>query len=479
MRGASCLVILLIANCSPVSDDPVIKKSLLDYDQAGENRRLDAADYDSSQYANMRIHLNFDNSLAALPAEKGTFLTSLAGEAIAYWQKALLVRPATGNLTLQPTCEAAWGDNLECAGYLAEERCGGPDGPLILASHKQGGLKYCPQCAEGADCPLDERGIPSNCFTTAAGAGVAADYILYIMAKETAGCGGATLAYAGKCHTDQFDRPIAGRANFCPSSISAAETDYAEQFATAVHEIGHALGFSSDSLAYFRDSKTGAPLTPRDANGEPVRTPGNFTCPSGLVVTNPILPANNTLQFFEERGLVVSKLVTPRMLSVARNYFDCPSLNGVEWENQPTSAGSCIGSHWEERLFEQELMTSLSQDRTMYSALTLAFFEDTGWYRANYAMAGKHDGWGYRQGCPFATEKCLSKNETSGGVTAVGHPFCTSKEEQGCSADYISRGTCSTNSYALDAVSQRLQVHQLIQICVITNCCLPISALGS
>jgi hypothetical protein len=73
------------------------------------------------------------------------------------------------------------------------------------------------------------------------------------------------------------------------------------------------------------------------------------------------LPANTTLQLFEERGLHVAKLVTPRVMQVARNYFDCPGLNGVELENQPTSSGSCYGSHWEERLFEQELMTALAQ----------------------------------------------------------------------------------------------------------------------
>jgi leishmanolysin-like peptidase len=296
------------------------------------------------------------------------------------------------------------------------------------------------------------------CFNTTAGDGVAADYILYVMATSTSSCevnnqyNQKLLAYAGKCHTDQFDRPIAGRTNFCPSALSSADADYHEQFATAVHEIGHALGFASDSLAYFRDGDTGAPLTPRDEDGEPVPTPGNFRCPSGEIVTDAVLPANNTLQFFEERGLIVSKLVTPRLLSVARNFFDCPSLNGVEWENQPTSSGSCIGSHWEERLFEQELMTALSQERTMYSAMTLAFFEDTGWYKANFSKAGEHDGWGYRQGCPFATETCISTNVSSGEVTGVGHPFCTAEAEQGCSADYFGRGVCGVVTYTMAEV---------------------------
>ena len=82
---------------------------------------------------------------------------------------------------------------------------------------------------------------------------------------------------------------------------------------------------------------------------------------------------------------------------LARNFFDCPTLEGVELENQPTGDGECWGSHWEERIYEQELMTALSQTRTMYSALTLAFFEDSGWYYANFSHAGEHDYWGYRK----------------------------------------------------------------------------------
>ena len=58
---------------------------------------------------------------------------------------------------------------------------------------------------------------------------------------------GATIAYASTCQRDQNDRPILGHANFCPSQLSTAASDWEEQRATAVHELLHALGFSSDS----------------------------------------------------------------------------------------------------------------------------------------------------------------------------------------------------------------------------------------
>jgi hypothetical protein len=98
----------------------------------------------------------------------------------------------------------------------------------------------------GTDC--EDCGIPEY---VPDGTGIPdADYVIYVIADESNNCAGATLAYASKCQTDQLDRPIAGYANFCPSSLPDTnfEADFDEQFSTAVHEIGHALGFSSTSM---------------------------------------------------------------------------------------------------------------------------------------------------------------------------------------------------------------------------------------
>jgi hypothetical protein len=135
-----------------------------------------------------------------------------------------------------------------------------------------------------------------------------------------------TLASALSCQRDQYDRPITGSIDFCLGGMGDVSTDFniaqaiAEKVASssdgrggnydgqasekwqgwtgkmestannettssyssasftlddvnratvqysvgvAVHEIGHVLGVTSDSLRYFRHPITGFPLTPR------------------------------------------------------------------------------------------------------------------------------------------------------------------------------------------------------------------------
>ena len=208
-----------------------------------------------------------------------------------------------------------------------------------------------------------------------------ADFVLYVTAAESRICTGAVLAYASTCVRDQFDRPIFGHANFCPSKLSAAPAAMEEQLSTAVHEVLHALGFSSASWPLFRDND-GTPRTPRNVAGNvplqsytcPDGTAGSFRVPSEgtikvsltltltltrtrtlalartrtrtLTLTLTLTLARTltlTIKVSTERGVGVAKMVTPRVTAVGRDLFGCDTLEGVELENQPTSA-SCFGA---------------------------------------------------------------------------------------------------------------------------------------
>ena len=127
--------------------------------------------------------------------------------------------------------------------------------------------------------------------------------------------GTGTLAYAGQCQTDQYDRPTVGFVNFCPHQISmaaAGTASYETQLATAVHEIVHALGFSADRYAYFRNHANGGqPYTSRDASGVP-----NLGDLNLFGTGNVKLPATTTFAQSTERGHDVFKAVTPKVCSL-------------------------------------------------------------------------------------------------------------------------------------------------------------------
>lgn len=50
-------------------------------------------------------------------------------------------------------------------------------------------------------------------------------------------------------------------------------------------------------------------------------------------------------------------------------------------------------------------MTGTHTQNPVYSRLTLALMEDTGWYKANYSMA-QDLSWGKNLGCDFVMKSC-------------------------------------------------------------------------
>lgn len=64
-------------------------------------------------------------------------------------------------------------------------------------------------------------------------------------------------------------------------------------------------------------------------------------------------------------------MTSPRVLKFAQFHFQCPTLQGVELE------GRDYGSHWEERIAGDELMSPLTTRVMPLSALTLALLQGT------------------------------------------------------------------------------------------------------
>ncbi|ETN20384.1 hypothetical protein PPTG_03405 [Phytophthora nicotianae INRA-310] len=374
----------------------------------------------------------YDNSsLSNLPDATRAVVFEVVGEAIQRIRRALQVVPVSGNLFAERFCTATFSTIPPVCHSIAEnELCL----EMPMPDDHFASIRYCDKCTSSG-CTVD------SCTITPAGTGVSkTDFLVYVRAEDTDTCKSSnTLAYASTCQHDQYDRPTFGMVNFCPNKLSTSDSVFERQVSTALHEFSHALGFSSRFFPLMR-GEDGTPRTPRDEIGNPpILNVG--TCPNGKQIDYYVEPSNTTIKYSTERNHVVAKMVTPRVRAFVRDHFNCSTLEGAEIESQD---GGCIGSHWEERLFEPEFMTPVDSYHNVFSALTLAFFADSGWYQVN-ASTSEVMHFGRKKGCSFATEKCID-SMTQAPIAA--DTFCTtfSTEFQGCSVDASSRAICSLST---------------------------------
>jgi len=121
----------------------------------------------------------------------------------------------------------------------------------------------------------------------------------------------------------------------------------------------------------------------------------------------------------------------------AQRYYGCPTVLGVELENQGGS-GTAL-SHWEKRTTMNEYMTGTASRNPVFSELTLSLLEDTGWYKANFSLAGQLL-WGQGMGCEFTNQGCNNWPTDYNGY------FCTDNNKDGCTSDYQAKGECQISS---------------------------------
>uniref|UniRef100_A0A8R1HGL8 Leishmanolysin-like peptidase n=1 Tax=Caenorhabditis japonica TaxID=281687 RepID=A0A8R1HGL8_CAEJA len=393
----------------------------------------------AEKFAPLRIHLHYDKSIQNLTTELQIFVnTTLLPEAVGYWENALRVRPMKGPIRLRRKCMSSFYyykqgmRNVACDKACRElTTCGEAD---IPADH----LLDCLACNNTDDCQT----------TGNMGVGVNdSDFILYVTAHNSKRCEGPdTLSYAAHCQQEvDFDRPIAGNVNLCPSALSVHNHDYEILTSTVKHEILHALGFSVGLYAFFRD-KEGKPRTKRNRYGRPTslnKQKGYYDWDSNTITT--VLRED----WWTGDGKVVHPIhmmVTPKVREEARRHFGCDKLEGAELENQG-GEGTYL-THWEKRAYENEAMTGTHTQNPVYSRLTLAFLEDTGWYQPNYEVAEDLN-WGKQLGCDFAMKSCgewIHEKKILGQDT---FPYCSDIKHDGTKSMAITRCTAQRDSLAL------------------------------
>ena len=172
---------------------------------------------------------------------------------------------------------------------------------------------------------------------------------------------------------------------------------------------------------------------------EEIPLPSNFNLSTVLYAIN---------NFSDYTKIYIS---TPKVLKKAKKYFGCNSMIGVELEHIG-GLGSAY-SHWSKRILNTDYMIADSYGENYISSLSLALFEDSGWYKVDYSKA-QDIKWGKGKGCSFLNEKCIEEKRSNKFLkknlvysTKYKNEFCTNFNEEQCSINRKFRGVCAVREF--------------------------------
>ena len=131
-------------------------------------------------------------------------------------------------------------------------------------------------------------------------------------------------------------------------------------------------------------------------------------------------------------GRTRNLLASLKVIEAAKRHFNCQNLEGVELEDDGFEYSKF--QHWESRIMNGDLMVSLVDriDVTI-SEITLAFFEDLGYYETKTYTGGLFRT-GKGRGCSFLTSNCGSYNQI------FSNDFSYNVNKIGCSPTRLSYG---------------------------------------
>ena len=159
--------------------------------------------------------------------------------------------------------------------------------------------------------------------------------------------------------------------------------------------------------------------------------------------------------FFDSLNLMITEEIdgnnytfinSPKVIEKAKIHFNCSEIKGIQLEDQ--GGEGSVGAHWEARYMLGDYMISSDYTEIVISDITLALFEDTGFYKVNYYTGGLFR-FGKNQGCSFLNEKCI-KSEDNSVMTSFPNDFCIKSGKYFCGSSHISRGQCRMTQYGED-----------------------------
>jgi len=249
--------------------------------------------------------------------------------------------------------------------------------------------------------------VPAQYFTT----GVSGDMAIFVLAVNDSSAG--FVAQAAACMLDTTtNRPVVAKMIFNLYYMTAGVTplDHENNIYTTLHEMSHALGFTSGMYKHYIDSR-----------GKPLK---------------------NIISYQQLYGKNVTVLNVEPLTSKLKAHFGCSNITGALMEDEGSSGS--VGSHFERRLFMYELMTANVMEDKRISQFTLALLEGTGWYVVNYNNTDPFYA-GAGQGCSYY----YGKSTITNGV-ATFPEYCASNGTRGCGATGRAGAVCSPDKYSND-----------------------------
>ena len=139
-----------------------------------------------------------------------------------------------------------------------------------------------------------------------------------------------------------------------------------------------------------------------------------------------------------------SYVTSANVLSKAKQHFNCESIIGIPLEDQ--GGIGVAGTHWESRYMLGDYMISTDYLESVISEITLALFEDTGFYKVNYYSGGLFK-FGKKKGCEFFNKKCITNNQS------ISEEFCIHTREPMCTQSRTVKGNCGIFRYNEESIT--------------------------
>ncbi|CAL8069022.1 unnamed protein product [Calicophoron daubneyi] len=362
-------------------------------------------------------------------------------QALRFWSSALRAKnPLSDSFLVQRQCNSERVQFIRQSDGIIRAYCVDGCRPAAYCYTELIPPSYLDRCREIKD------GVPI--MTGLAGEGVLdTDILVLVDAQAAPACSNGVLAFATVCQVDSvLNRPVMGYMNICPQSVDVNYPNSNTLKYTLLHELAHVLGFTPLLYAFMRD-ESGEPRTPRNpATQLPNlgRDSASYFIPSDSVITTVERTWMSAAGTFRRK---IKVLRTPALLAAAREHFNCPTLDGVDLENQGGPGTS--SSHFEKRLTVNELMSGSIGENQRVSTLTLSYFKDSGWYHVDMTKADSWD-WGKNLGCEFVTKSCFEYMRLRKDWDAVQYPWCTRFEpfETRCLIYENAYGRCNLRKFS-------------------------------